>query len=88
MVKPRTRAGTFNTFVKRYAPTEIKPDGLQRQAKDPAILAADERLDWTLIDCDGKLYIMPGFVTVNFMARILCERPWDDAEMVSPGYLY
>ncbi len=87
-IKPRMRAGTYNTFVRRYGPVRDSHDELLRYWNDPEILAADEHFVWTAVDADGKIYIMPGYATVNFMGRVLCTKPWSAAEIASPGYLY
>lgn len=87
-IAPRTKAGSYLTFDRRYQPIAVSDGVIDRRYDDPLILDADERLVWTLIEAEGKTYIMPGFLTVNFMGRVLCKLPWSDAEQASPGYLY
>lgn len=87
-VRPRIRAGSYDTFDRRYRPVMTPEDGIMRDWADPAIRAADERKVWTVVDCDGVLYLTPGFATVNYFARVLCEVPWSDAEFANPGYRY
>lgn len=31
---------------------------------------------WTLLDCDGKLYLSPGFHIVNRINYVVCKNPW------------
>ena len=33
---------------------------------------------WTLLDCNGKLYLSPGFHVVNRLNYFICENKWDD----------
>lgn len=33
---------------------------------------------WTLLDCDGELYLSPGFHIVNRLNYFICENNWDD----------
>ena len=60
------------------------PYGTRRkQPKD-----VDGRLDWTILDSDGKLDVSPGF---HFVKRIdcgLCEVPWTDEDLQQPDYRY
>lgn len=88
-IKPRQKAGAYTTFERRYGPTVNVEGGVLRGWDDPAVLnEANERLIWTIVDADGKMYVVPGYATVNFMGRVLCERPWSDGELASPGYVY
>lgn len=86
--KPRSRAGSWETFVKRYGP-KPGPEGNELYPWDHAdVRAADERHVWTVVDCDGVLYVTAGLATVNYMGRIITARPWDDSEQSQPGYRY
>ena len=42
---------------------------------------ADGRYWWTVLDCDGGLYLAAGFRFVNRFAYVRCANPWteDDA---------
>lgn len=33
---------------------------------------------WTLLDCDGELYLSPGFHIVNRLNYFICENDWDE----------
>lgn len=87
-VKRRTRAGTWSVFERRYKPIEGADGSIQRHWNDPEILAADIRYVWTIVEAEGKFYVVPGFHTVNYHARVLCAEPWCDVEYMNPGYLW
>jgi hypothetical protein len=84
----RKRTGSADVFDKRYQPIP-RPDGsLLRDWNDPEILAADIRYVWSVTDCDGRLYVTPGYAVVNYFGRLLCAVPWPDVEMENPDYRY
>lgn len=87
-VKPRTRAGSWDTFERRYGPIPTVQGSDMRPWDDPEILAADPALVWSVVDCDGRLYVVPAFATVNYIGRILCARPWNESEYFNSGYVY
>ena len=87
-VKPRTRAGSWAVFDRRYKPVTDADDAILRLWNDPQIKTADPSLVWTVVDCDGRLYVVPGIATVNYFARILCSVPWNDSEVNNTGYIY
>lgn len=33
---------------------------------------------WTLVDCDGKFYILAGYHYVNRFGYFITEKPWDN----------
>jgi hypothetical protein len=35
---------------------------------------------WTVLDCDGRLYLSAGFRFVNRLGYVHCEVPWADAD--------
>lgn len=85
-IKARKRAGTYAAFERRYGPIENENGELIRDWRD--VTDADERYIWTVVDCDGKLYLVPGFATVNYFGRVLCANPWPDSEFTNTGYVY
>jgi len=88
-VKPRSRAGSWNSFESRYQPIPIDSNGeLIRHYADSKVKAADERNVWTVVDVDGVLYVVAGYATVNYMGRILTRNKWSDIEQMNPGYKY
>jgi hypothetical protein len=83
----RTRAGRFETFERRYEPIEAEDGSILHDwrsiPKD-----TEQHYVWTLVDCDGRLMLSPGYATVNYMGRVLCAKPWPDEEFTLPGYYY
>ena len=87
-VKPRRRAGTYDVFQRRYDPIPLEDDSLIREWNDPELQDVDEHYLWTVVDCDGRLMLTPGYASVNYLGRVLCRKPWDDVEWSNPGYVY
>ena len=88
-VKPRKRAGSWDSFAERYEPIPAQDGAMCRHYTDGEVRAADDRLVWTVVDGDnGNTYVVPGFATVNYVARVLCKRPWSDVEFSNPGYVW
>ena len=80
-VKPRHRVGSWASFERRYQPiasNTIDDTVLRDWREIPA--ETDIHLVWTVLDCDGRLCIVPGFASVNYFARIICTNPWPDIE--------
>ena len=88
VVKPRQKAGSWSTFERRYKPVESPDSGPMRPWNCPKLQGVDESLIWTVVDCDGKCYVVPGYHTVNYIGRILCQIAWGDVEEANPGYVY
>lgn len=88
----RSRAGTYATFERRYGPIAQDDGSILRRWDDPRITKAfdeDYHYVWTVVEGDsGRLYLVPGFATINYIARVLCERPWPESEELAPGYVY
>jgi hypothetical protein len=89
-LKQRKITGTYAAFERRYGPiVTSEADGqITRDWDDPALKDVDIHLIWTIVDCEGKLVLVPGYATVNYFARVLCERPWGDDEEFNTGYIY
>lgn len=68
--------GKFETFEKLYKPIPLEDGSLSRDHDDYDITDADPHHVWTVLDCEGKLILAPGFHMVNYFARVLCEKPW------------
>ena len=88
-VKPRRRMGSWASFERRYQPiaSDTIDDTVLRDWREIPP-GTDIHLVWTVLDCDGRLCIVPGFASVNYFARILCANPWPDIEQLNPGYIY
>lgn len=84
---PRTRAGSWRTFERRFRPLD-GPDGAQYWPREKLPVDVDCHLVWTILDCDGKLYVSPGFHFVNRIDYVLCEVPWTDEDLQQPDYRY
>ncbi|MGE8141762.1 hypothetical protein ACQKOE_07290 [Novosphingobium sp. NPDC080210] len=86
-VKPRRRAGSADVFERRYGPVD-SPDGNMIWEHKDLPKDIEERNVWTLVDCDGTLYVVPGYHTVNYFGRVVTERQWSDVEEMNPGYVW
>lgn len=40
--------------------------------------AVEPEYVWTMIDCEGKLYLSPGWHRVNRMDYLICKKPWNE----------
>lgn len=88
VIKPRKRAGSFETFVKIYEPLEL-PDGLIMREWDQIPPNVEAFYIWTVVEGDNnKVYVVPGVSIVNRIGYIWCAVPWDDTEYANPGYLF
>jgi hypothetical protein len=76
-----TRARSWRVFERRFQPL-VRPD--DTVLWDPSELPRSQRLNcrywWTVLDCDGRLYLWPGFCFVNRFAYLCCAVPWSDAD--------
>jgi hypothetical protein len=86
-IRLRTRAGSFRTFERRFGPIETENGTLIRDREDLPV-NVDPRLVWTVLDCDGRLYLSPGFRFVNRIGYVLCRTPWTDGDEGQPDYCY
>lgn len=86
-IKPRSRAGSYSTFERRYRPIPLADGSVLRQRNDLPT-PVDPAYVWTVLDCDGTLYLGAGMTVVNRMGYVLCEQPWPAEEMSLPGYRY
>ena len=86
-VKIRIRSGSWTTFERRFRPID-GPDGATYWRYDQLPKDVDPHLVWTILDCEGKLYIAPGFRYVNRIDYVLCAVPWTDDDERQPAYLY
>ena len=83
----RRRAGSWRSFVRRFQPLEA-PDGDQFHMIGTLPAPVDPRHWWTLVDCDGTLYLTPGLRLVNRLGYLRCARPRSDDDMRQPDYRY
>ena len=85
--RPRTRTGSWSTFERRFRPID-SPDQTVWWGQEQLPVAVNQHLVWTIVDCDGKLYVTPGFRFINRIDYVLCETPWTDDDMLQPDYRY
>jgi hypothetical protein len=76
-----TRTSTWAAFERRFEPI-TRPSGTLLWELDelPCFGPIDPREWWTVLDCDGRLYLAAGFHFVNRFAYVRCEVPWTDAD--------
>ena len=85
--RPRTRNGSWSTFERRFKPID-SPDQTVWWRREQLPADVDPHLVWTIVDCDGRLNVSPGFHFVNRIDYVLCEVPWIDEDIYQPGYRY
>lgn len=88
MIKQRKITGSYWNFDRRYKPLYDADGSIARNWDDPSLKDVDVHYVWTIVDCDGKLILTPGFATVNYFARVLCRNPWGADEEFNTGYRY
>ena len=85
--KPRTRCGSWRTFERRFRPID-GPDGALYWRFEQLPKDVDPHRVWTIVDCEGHLYVSPGYHLVNRVDYVLCEVPWTDEDTRQPDYRY
>lgn len=83
----RKRTGSWSTFERRFQPIN-GPEGAPYWHRDQLPNDIDERLVWTIVDCDGRLYVTPGFRLVNRIDYVFCRLPWSEEDQHQPDYRY
>ena len=86
--KPRKRCGSWRTFERRFQPLPAPNHDVLWELRGEVPADADYRYWWTVVDCDGRLYVTPGFRFVNRFAYIRCAVPWTDDDERQPDYVY
>lgn len=86
-VKPHKRAGSYDHFVELYKPID-PPSGETMWEWNELPTTADIRQLWTILDCDGKLYVSPGVHIVNRLGYCVTKHGWSDTEFANPGYVW
>ena len=75
------RREDFDQFCKVFEPVQRADEGMlwETYGEDVEyIWEQDVNHVWTIVDCDGKLYISPGRHLVNRMNYVLTKNKWDD----------
>ena len=83
----RIRIGSWRTFERRFAPID-SPDGTPYWTREQLPKGIDEHYVWTIIDCDGKLYVSPGYRFVNRLDYVICRNAWTSHDERQPDYRY
>ena len=86
-IKPRTRAGSWETFCQRYNPVP-STNGIDIWQLDEFPEDTHYRYVWTVVDCDGRWYVVNGYHWVNRVGYVLASVEWPDIEDSNPGYKY
>jgi hypothetical protein len=81
MTEQRTRARSFALFEKRFHPL-IREHSTLIWNLDELPAAARNMIChwWTVLDCDGKLYLSAGLRFVNRIGYVRCQTPWTDPD--------
>lgn len=75
-VKPRRNlCRSWDAFEKKFRPID-GPDGALYWRYDQLPENVDVHRVWTIVDCDGTLYVAAGFHIVNRIDYVVCEVPW------------
>lgn len=85
--RPRKRTGSWPTFERRFRPID-SPDETVWWCREQLPKDVDQRRVWTIVDCDGKLCVSPGYHFVNRVDYVVCEVPWTDEDLHQPSYRY
>ena len=79
----------YKTWFKKYRPI-VEGDSLKQYetyGKDLEFInQIPETFIWTILDCDGKLYISNGKAFVNRVAYLICGLSHDDNTFISVRY--
>ncbi len=77
------RKEDFEIFIQKFCPVEQSQDNFLFETYGPdwdKVKTTDPQLIWTLLDCNGKLYISPGRAFVNRMNYFICKNPWKEGQ--------
>ncbi len=75
----RTRARSWDVFERRFDPI-VHDDGSLLWDLDDIPKPVDVHRLWTVLDCDGKLYLAAGSRYVNRIGYVLTRQPWRPAD--------
>lgn len=84
------RKDDFTTFCEKFQP-DMSLDGEELTKyhwEGPDLVYLKEQNIhniWTILDCDGKMYICPGWHYVNRMDYLVTKHPWKEGQR---DYLY
>lgn len=84
----RTRSGSWRTFERRFVPLPAPNHDVLWELRGELPSDADPYYWWTVLDCEGRLLLSPGFRFVNRYAFVRCAVPWTEVDEKQPEYLY
>lgn len=74
----------MSDFFDLYGALE-SPSGIMLWDESELPAHIDENHTWSVVDCDGKLYLSAGFHIVNCIGYVLCAKPYNgNTESVFP----
>ncbi len=76
---PRRAARTWHDFERRFHPI-VRADGSLIWHNDEIPRPIELRTWWTILDCDGRLYVSPGIRWVNRIGYLRTRLPWTRAD--------
>jgi len=79
MKRPCNRTGSWNDFERRFKPV-IREDHSLIWHNEEIPRPISDRHWWTILDCDGRLYVSSGFRYVNRIGYIQTEVAWTKAD--------
>lgn len=77
------RKDDFSIFCEKFQPIMKKDNEVMRlyhwEGEDlKELQAVAPEYVWTMVDCDGKLYLTPGWRRVNRTDYVICKNPWNE----------
>ncbi len=82
------RREDLDHFIERFVP--VMDEQTQETLKqfcwtkpnewDQVTDAVSKSLLWTMLDCEGKMYLAPGLHRINRMFYVICEKPYKEGE--------
>lgn len=80
------RPRTWDMFERLFESILRDDDTVLWERRD--IPADHDRHVWTVLDCDGRLLLAPGFHIVNRFAYVICRNAWGGEAHEHPDYRY
>lgn len=78
------RKEDYDIFVDRFDPQyNIAGDSFLLETYNDdweRVKSTDPYYVWTLVDCGGRLYLIPGMHWVDRMNYVICNNPWKEGQ--------
>jgi hypothetical protein len=81
------RALSWRIFERRFRPI-VRADESLMWDRMEIPRNADYRHWWSVLDCDGRLYLSAGFHVVNTIGFVRADTPWGGEAHQHPDYRY